>query len=176
MELDAILALLRALSAVVTGALGAAGVLWDFRDHETNKITPGGVAILSGIGFSCFVGIGSAILEGYKAKSDAGEQAARTELLLRELSRTIQPITRFEASYWFRIPAGEKIVDSYMERVRNGIEARLGELREIPAKREEETGLKVTSFGADGEPQSIDIGPQSDLWPAMRRCLLPVPH
>jgi hypothetical protein len=79
--------------------------------------------LLVGIALSAAAGVFGSIAEGYKAKSEATLQSARTETLLRELSRTIQPITQLEITYWAKVPSDAPGVQAYVDRVSKVIEA-----------------------------------------------------
>src|SRR5206468_2463651 len=103
MDPDFVITAVKITGAILGGALGVLGILFNFK-RPNNRISGWGVVVLAGIVGSATVGVLGSIVEGYKAKSEATQQAARTERLLRELSRAIQPITQLEIMYWVRLP------------------------------------------------------------------------
>ena len=104
MDPDIVIAALKITGALLGGVLGAMGVLLNFKRPD-NRLTGWGVILLVGIALSAAAGVFGSIAEGYKAESEATLQSARTETLLRELSRTIQPITQLEITYWAKVPS-----------------------------------------------------------------------
>jgi hypothetical protein len=161
METDVIITALKAVGAVIGGALGMAALLYRFR-NAAGQLTWGGVFILLGILASTLVGVLGSIAEGYKAKSEAVEQAARTEQLIHELSRSIQPITQLHVTGWVRFPSDSKLVSEYVGTL--SAYAQRGELRD-PLTRPEDVGASVTASTWDGKPLTIEIKPNYPLWP-----------
>ena len=160
---EVIIALLKAAGAMIGGVLGVVGLFANFQTKK-GRLTSAGVAVLAGIVLASVIGVGSSIVEGYKAKSDISDQLSRTEHLLHEITRSIQPITRLSAYYRMEIPPGNKVVDSYIKRISSGIEARIETLRDIRYK-VNETGLNAVGIDVDGEPIDVEINIKSDLWP-----------
>lgn len=163
MDTDAWLAILKMVGAVIGAILGIAGLLLDFKSSN-GRLSRAGVAVLTGIVLSGLVGVGGSIVEAYKARSDSAQQAARTEQLLHEINRAVQPITELHAYYWVEIVPKDKITQAYIDRLRNGIEERVGTLRRLNAV-EPNNGLSAVSSGADGDPYDVEITDKSDLWP-----------
>jgi len=122
MDPDIVIAALKITGELLGGVLGAMGVLLNFKRPD-NRLTGWGVILLVGIALSAAAGVFGSIAEGYKAKSEATLQSARTETLLRELSRTIQPITQLEITYWAKVPSDAPGVQAYVDRVSKVIEA-----------------------------------------------------
>ena len=160
---DTTIAVLKATGAVAAGILGIAGLLADFKDTK-GALTKAGRWVLIGIILSAGIGISDTIFEAYKAKSDSKSQAERTEHMLHEISRNLQPITQLSAMYWMEIPPGNKIVDSYIARLSKGIEDRIGSLNALSGKNEYE-GLSAPITDSDGNPTTVEITSKSDLWP-----------
>ncbi len=163
MDIDAVLALLKIVGAAVGGILGIAGLLADFH-NASGRLSKAGYWVLAGIVLAMAAGVGGSVIEGYKAKSDSVEQANRTQRLLHEINRTLQPITRLQSTYWVEIPRGDPVVERYIDRLSKGVEARLQALREIrfPAPY---PGLSISASDVHDEPWIIDITEKSDLWP-----------
>jgi hypothetical protein len=155
---EIIIALLKAAGTIIGGVLGVVGLVTNFKNRNA------GVLVLLGIVLAAIIGTGSSIVEGYKAKSDSSEQLVRTEHLLNELARSIQPITKLSACYWMEIPPGNKAIDSYIKRLSAGIETRIETLRDI-SHIPRDTGLSIVASDIDDEPINIEINNKSDLWP-----------
>jgi hypothetical protein len=162
MDSVTVIAALKITGALLGGVLGVMGVLLNFKRPD-NRISGWGVIVLVGIALSAAAGVFGSIAEGYKAKSEAALQSARTETLLRELSRAIQPITQLEITYWATVPSEAPGVHAYLDRVSKAIEAQRGQLRTITFA--DDKGIHVTSSGQNDEPLRIDLGLHSRLWP-----------
>jgi hypothetical protein len=162
MDPDTVIAALKIAGALVGGVLGVMGVLLNFKRPD-NRLTGWGVLVLIGIALSAAAGVFGSIAEAYKAKSEAALQSARTETLLKELSRTVQPITQLEITYWATVPSDAPGVQAYVDRVSKAIEAQKDQLRQLVFLNEED--IQVTAFGLNDEPLTIDLGLHSSLWP-----------
>ena len=165
-DFDLAIALLKVAGALAGGLLGAAAIFTDFHDHGTGRLRPWGKAVLVGIIASSFVGVVTSVVEAWKAKSESQEQAERTEAVLRQVSRAIQPITDLKVNFWMELPPGNPIVDGYITRVSTAIEERLPELnKRIPPLEQKHKGLDPWARGFKGEVTHVSIKPESDLWP-----------
>lgn len=162
MDPDIVIAALKVTGALVGGVLGVLGVLFNFKRPD-NRITGWGIAVLVGIAVSAAAGVFGSIVEGYKAKSEAALQSERTETLLKELSRAIQPITQLEVTYWATVPSETPGVQAYVDRVSKAIEAQKDQLRTLSFAADK--GIHVTASGLNDEPLTIDLGLHSRLWP-----------
>src|SRR5205823_3583439 len=91
---------LKLLGLFLTGVFGTLGLVTDFKDSQTRKITRWGKIALFGILLSTMLSAVSQILESAKSAHDAGESAkaardqiARSNEILTNLSRTLNPLT-----------------------------------------------------------------------------------
>lgn len=164
MGADDVIAVIKITGALVGGALGVLGLFFNFR-RPNNRISGLGAVVLAGIVVSAVVGVVGSIVEAHKAKLQATQQAARTERLLRELSRAIQPITQLEMTYWVYLPSNAPQVRGYLADVSRGIEARIESLRREVFFKPDDGGIHITASGLGNEPLSIKIGHKSALWP-----------
>lgn len=168
LDFDLIIALCKAVGVLVAGGLGAAAIIHSkLHDEVTGKLNARGKYFLVGICISSAVGIVTSVFETWKAKSESQEQAARTEQVLREINRSIQPIGEFKLSYWIEIPKGNTGVDQYIDRIRAGIDSRLPMLRNYSSaiQQDEIKGLSVTVLDRDASIWRVSISHESDLWP-----------
>ena len=76
MDVDSIMAALKITGAAIGGALGALGLLADFKT-ENGTLSRAGKLVLGGIIISAVVGVLTSSIESYKAKSDSSEQLSR---------------------------------------------------------------------------------------------------
>lgn len=168
MDFDLLIALLKVIGALVGGILGAAAIFSNFRDSITGKLSAWGKAVLAGIVFSSIIGVVTSIVETWKARNEALDQAAKTESILREINRSLQPIVELNMSSWLEIQQGNKTVDRYIQRLRAGISDRLPALS-APITTQSPTealkGLHAWARGSDGSVLNVKIDPDSDLWP-----------
>jgi len=167
MDSDIVIAAIKITSALLGGALGVIGILFNFK-RPNNRISRWGIVVLVGIVASAAVGVLGSIVENYKAKSEATQQVARTERMLRELSRAIQPITQLEITYWVRLPSESPKVRDYRAEASREIEARIEGLRRETFVKPNDGGTHVTASGLGDEPLIIEIGRKSALWPRGR--------
>jgi hypothetical protein len=163
-DFDTFIAFSKVAGATVSGALGVAGILFDFRSAD-GKLTKSGVAVLLGILLSAGATILSSVAEGYKAISDAAEQTARTEKLLSQIERAASPITKLDVTYWIQLPRSIPIVDRYCRNIAVEVERNLNKLTELNLVADEKRQLHISSFDAAGSPLSVEIPFQSDVWP-----------
>ena len=164
MDVDSVIAAVKIAGALLGGALGILGLLVNFK-RSNNRISAWGVVVLVGIIVSALVGVFGSIVESHKAKSQAAQQATRTEQLLRELSRAIQPITQLEMTYWVYLPSDVPQARGYLAEVSKGIEARIKSLRRETFVKPNDGGIHITASDQNDEPLSIEIGHKSALWP-----------
>lgn len=162
MDFDALVGVLKVLGAAITGVLGVAGLIFDFK-AEGGKLTRAGKFVLTGIIASGVVAVAASSVEIYKARSESEKQLKRTSQLLHELSRAVQPISKLGAGYWVEIPGGNSKIDSYLKRLDTEIESRIEHLRKIEFG--EDSGLHAISSEWNGDPIDVEISNKSDLWP-----------
>jgi hypothetical protein len=89
MDTNTAITLAKSASVIISSALGLAALLGNYRD-ASGALTPWGIGVLAGLALSAFTGVAASLMEGNKARSESAEQAARSERLLRELSRSIR--------------------------------------------------------------------------------------
>lgn len=165
MGVDILITALKVVGAIVTALLGIVGVLVNFKDAE-GKLTKWGYLVIVGIAASSLTVVGAVVAEGYKAQLTAAEQLARTQQLLQEVNRAIQPITQLKMSYWVRLPKNNRLFSDYTSRVSKSIRDNIDAIRASlpqPEKKWNDTSVIVAS--SDGEPITIHIGKNSSLMP-----------
>ncbi|MBR1201050.1 hypothetical protein JQ574_34170 [Bradyrhizobium sp. AUGA SZCCT0158] len=161
--MDILLGLLKAASASLSGILGVAALYSDYRGPD-GKLTGAGRGVFAGILIAAVVGVITSFVETNKSQADSKEQATRTETLLREVSRAVQPITQFNVHTAFEIPAGHATVDSYVKRFRESIEKRTDLKFPYDQRLPEFRGLSFMNDENDTlELVRVEYG--SDLWP-----------
>lgn len=169
MDFDSLIGALKVVGATITGVLGVAGLIFDFKD-DGGKLTRAGRSVLTGIIASALVAAAASSVETYKAKSENARQLARTEQLLHELSRAIQPISKLEAGYWVEVRSGNPTIEAYLKRVDSEIESRIEQLRNIEIGKD--TGLNAISVDWNGDPLTVEISNKSDLWPNKKEAFI----
>jgi hypothetical protein len=164
MELDTevIITGFKVAGAFIGGALGVVGVLFNFK-KSNGRVSGWGIIVILGIVLSATVGIITSITEGIKARLEAAQQAARTEQILKELSRAIQPITELSITQFITLPSEAPVVHSYLQKMSKRIEARATRLKDFPIMRDPD--LSVDSIDRDG-PVTVSIPPKSKFWPS----------
>jgi hypothetical protein len=89
LSLDTALAIIKLGSVVLTGCFAIFGLLVEYKDKATGKITKGGRLALIGIVFSTTLALVSQLIEQRKSIEAARESATRTEKLLTEISKSL---------------------------------------------------------------------------------------
>src|SRR5712691_4022179 len=158
MSTNAAIALIKTAAAIFGLALGLLALLGNYKS-PTGALTPTGRTVFILIVLTAVAAVGASVIEAYKAESESTKQAARTERVLRELSRTIQPITQLSVFCQLQIPPGNGTVDRYIERLSSGIESQIDALRKVYPK--ELAGLQVRSLDLNREPLDIKISQTS---------------
>jgi hypothetical protein len=160
LDVDAVLATVKALSALISGALGAAAVFGSF--VENGKLKRSGKLVLACVTASAAVGVCASVIEGYKAKTEGEQQAQRNErllqaneALLRQIKRTLRPITRAQVIAQLTLPEEHPLVRKYLARVRPLIEQGLKDEQSIFGKRK-------NAF----VPASFGLAAESKFWPS----------
>src|ERR1035437_3269525 len=88
--LDLTLVVTKGLGIVFGAAFAVLGLLVDFRDKNTSRVTKWGNVALIGIVVSCCVSLVSQGAESLKARDEADAQAKRTNALLAQIERSIR--------------------------------------------------------------------------------------
>jgi hypothetical protein len=170
MDTDAILAAVKILGASIGGVLGVAGLIFDFKTPR-GGLSRSGYAVFIGIVASALTGIGSSVLEEYKAKADTIEEARRTERLLHEIERSVQPITEFKMTCWVEVTPTTDIAKAYIDQVRDTVQQRISSFH-VGDNGPRNDGLSAGLSEANGEPIEVLINKNSDLWPKDQLALL----
>lgn len=163
MDTEVIITGFKVAGALIGGVLGVVGVLFNFK-KSNGHVTPWGLVVILGIVLSATVGVVTSVIEGYKARSDAAQQSARTERLLKELTRAIQPITELHLTHWTSLPSEAPIVHSYLEKVAKRVERRAHESLEFKLPFRRDSDIDVSASDMNG-PITINIPPKSKFWP-----------
>ena len=162
MDTEVIITSFKVAGVVIGGVLGVVGVLFNFK-NPSGHITVPGKFVIAGIVLSAVVGIITSVTEGINARREAVKQATKTEQVLKELSRAIQPITELRITYFITLPSKSPLVRSYLQKLSRELESKLPGLEEDSPIRPD-PDLHVTSRDADGAI-TIDISQKSKFWP-----------
>jgi hypothetical protein len=168
-DTDLIVGSLKAASAAITGVLGIAAILTNYK-KPNGELTRGGRWVFAGIAVSTFVGLLTTGFETYKAREDSKEQAKRTETVLREVTRAVQPITQMGLYAALEVPPGNKKVDPYIARFRAGI-AEIGPLFQLPMSEQftpdnlAKRGGIYPSLNDDGSVATYAVQQNTKYWP-----------
>lgn len=168
MDFDLTIAILKVVGALAGGILGSAAIFSDFHNTATGKLSAWGKAVLTGIIVSSSVGVVTSVIETWKAENETKEQTARTNAILKEISRSIQPITEMRLNAWMEVPRSYEVVNRYATRLQAGISERLSALGAPMTAQPPSAalkGLEPWARSANGAILNVEIGPESDLWP-----------
>jgi hypothetical protein len=157
------LILVKLLAAFLTFALGIFALLGNFRGSN-GRLTKTGIATFVALGIAAVVSIFGVFFEDQKARSDSREQAIRTEKLLSEVSRAVQPLGKMGLSYRFELPSSDPRVAQYILFLADSVDKKNSELRKFPSTIASDS-LRPVSFGLDGLPESVNISPDGEYWP-----------
>jgi hypothetical protein len=153
--------ILKLLGLVLTGAFGILGLLTEFRDDKTKKITKWGKVALFGIFLSTALSFVSQVLEARKSAKQAQDQLARSNEILNNLNRSLNPLTNVRVTYWIKVPLDAPELQAFRERLTAGIAALMvdGQLKANGA-----VAYAATSE-PNGHPLKIGIPSYSPLMP-----------
>jgi hypothetical protein len=126
-HISAALNLTKVIGTVLTGAFGLLGLLTEFRDSVTKKITRWGRYALIGILASTSTALISQVLEFSKATRDAQAatrlaqaQITKSNAILNEVERTLKPLQDVRISYWLQVPVNDPALLAYRKRLEVG--------------------------------------------------------
>src|SRR5262249_8985828 len=115
------LAIVKLVSVVLTGCFAIFGLLIEYKDKATSKITKGGRLALVGIVLSTTLALVAQLIEQRKSIDEARETAARTEKLLSEISKSLQPLREIQIALSFDIDVDDPEFSAYKARLVQGI-------------------------------------------------------
>jgi hypothetical protein len=122
--------ILKLIGLVLTGAFGILGLLTEFRNDKTKKITKWGKVALSGIVLSTALSVVAQVLESAKSVRDAREsekqardQISRSNEILNNLNRSLNPLANVRITYWLKVPIDAPELKAYRKRLTDGIAA-----------------------------------------------------
>jgi hypothetical protein len=84
----------KAASIVVTAVLGILGLLKDFKDKKTHRITRWGWILLGGLIISATLGVAAQLQESHDQAALEGQRAAQTLSIVQNTSNTVNSIKR----------------------------------------------------------------------------------
>jgi hypothetical protein len=160
--------ILKLLGLVLTGAFGILGLLTDFRDDKTKKITKWGKIALLGIILSTALSIVAQLLESAKSVREAREsekqardQITKSNEILNNLNRSLNPLTNVRITYWLKVPINAPELAAYRKRLTHGVAGLLADGR-IDAKMR--TAF-VARSNQKGQAEVVGIPRGSSLMP-----------
>jgi hypothetical protein len=166
--MDIALTILKLAGLVLAGAFGALGLLKDFRDDKTKALTKWGKTALYGILASTALAFVAQVLDSAKSALDAKEsekraqdQIARSNDILTDLNRSLNPLTNVRVTYWLTVPFEAPEFASYRERLAKGV-------AEILASPDQGGALQtgfVSVRDPNGLPEEVSIPRFSPLMP-----------
>lgn len=157
------------IGTALSGAFGLLGLLTDYRDEKTKKITTWGKVAFFGIVISTVVALVSQSLESAKQTRDAKNAALaadrlvhQSDSILHAVDRTIDPLTDVAVSWWMTVPIDDPEMASYKKRLLEGVAQLVDNEKEhhhdphlgSPARQK-----------ADGTIQAVSIPIDSSLFP-----------
>ena len=123
------LSLLKLLGILLSGIFGILGLLTEYKDKETGKTTPWGKLALVGISITTIFALAVECLESRKSTHEAQDarliarfQAERSNEILADVRRSLDPLTNVRVSYAFKFPMNVPQFSRYRSRLRNAID------------------------------------------------------
>jgi hypothetical protein len=158
-SLDLLLVVTKCLGILFGGSFAILGLLTDFRDKNTNRVTKWGRIALIGIAASTCVSLISQGVESIKAKDDASAQAQRSNKLLTQIARSVSPLRDIQINYQIEVPLNDPVLASYRQRLLDG----MNQIASTPPG--SESPLGSASRGPNGVVEWILIPWSSPLMP-----------
>ncbi|HKE94823.1 MAG TPA: hypothetical protein VKB34_10985 [Povalibacter sp.] len=124
MELNFV-AVWKAVSIVFTGAFGILGLLKDYKDRQTHKVTVWGKVSLAGILVSTLLGVAAQLKESSDSAAARRATAEQTLQLLQQTNATLKQVQRtlsstadMEWEFGFRVPCEKAELSDFCQTVR----------------------------------------------------------
>jgi hypothetical protein len=124
-----ILSLLKLLGILLSGIFGILGLLTEYKDKETGKTTPWGKLALAGISIATIFALAVECLESRKSTHEAQDarliarfQSKRSNEILADVRRSLDPLTNVRVSYAFKFPMNVPQFFRYRSRLKNAID------------------------------------------------------
>jgi hypothetical protein len=155
-----LLTILKFVSIALSGTFGILGLLTKYRD-ENEKITRWGRIALIGILVTTFVAAVSQGLEARRSQESAKAETQKTQRLLHEISRTLQPLENLSVSLGISVSLENQDIRPYVERVQSKLE-------EMAVKHNQEEIWRVDNVsGRSDTPGQFHIFAHSSLLPSL---------
>jgi hypothetical protein len=174
--MDIAITIFKYLSLLVGTCSGVIGLLSDFRDKQTGKITKNGYRLLWLIIVSAFISLSSQTLELYRdkvkdeiAEKKSLEEAVKTNQILTDLNRTLNPIKDINVSYTIQIPLTDPRLNSYRQRLTRQLDSIMTSFSNLSFDQKRSNlrtkyGVFVTSYSTDSI-FSVEFEKDSPLLP-----------
>lgn len=127
-QISLTLNLCKFIGTALTGAFGVLGLISDFRDPITKRITKWGKVAFFGVVASTIVALVAQVLEANKTTNEAKAaaeaaqaQIGKSDLILRNVDRSLNPLTDIRISYRLRVPFDAQSLISYKQRLEKGV-------------------------------------------------------
>jgi hypothetical protein len=159
--MDTIITIFKYLSLFIGSISGVIGLLSDFRNKKTNKITKNGYRLLWLIVISAFISTMLQTLELYRDKKKDElaekrnlEESVKTNQMLSDLNRTLNPIKDIRASYTIRIPLNDPKLNSYRLRLTTQLDSIIKTASNLKGKQKEailskDYGIYIKGYRGD---------------------------
>lgn len=174
--MDIAITIFKYLSLLIGTFSGILGLVSDFRDKTSNKITKNGNRLLWLIITSSFISLLLQTLELYNdkmkdqiAEKRTFEEAVKTNRMLKDLNRTLNPIKDISVNYTIQIPLDHPYLNSYRQRLTKQLDSIITSVKSLNIKQKENIlfnnyGIFVTHSIKDSII-SIEFDQKSSLLP-----------
>jgi hypothetical protein len=157
------------IGTALSGAFGLLGLLTDYRDQVTKRITRWGKIAFFGIVISTVVALVSQSLESAKQTRDAKAAAAvsekqieKSDAILHAVDRTIDPLTDIYVTSWLTVPLDDPVMSAYKQRLLDGVR----QIVEGAKEHHPNSRLGYASrLKSDGTVEAVRIPADSPLFP-----------
>jgi hypothetical protein len=121
----------KASSIVLTGAFGILGLLRDFKDKQTGKVTRWGYVSLAGILISTCLGVAAQLKEDLDDSAKSLALARKSDATLNDIQKLLSPFDVQSAQLIFTVQCSDKFYRKLCASVRNDEWLRLSKLDPI---------------------------------------------
>src|SRR5262245_44793518 len=149
-----VLSILRLLGIVLSGVFGVLGLLTEYKDKD-GKVTRWGKTALAGICLSTVVALAAGVRESRKATRAAPDAERQTRLqlqrsneILADLGRTLDPLTNIRISFAVKFPLNTEQFATY----RNRLAKEVNRLLTMPVEQRSRQGVQFSPDPNDGKP------------------------
>jgi hypothetical protein len=166
-----ILSATKYISTALTAGFGIMGLLVEYKNKRTKKITLWGRIAITGIIGSAIVSFVSQYQEAIIQARDAAESARKNETLVQDINRLRNPLKDVFLTYAVDFPSGAAPIQAFTQQLQAGLTQFLVN-PPVGLSGDPNAIASVSAWDGPGRPRSVEFLPGSPLLPRDRNELM----